>query len=229
MKPIRVALIKMYRVAIFDLDGTLVRHDTFLPFLILTLISRPTRWVRIPLLGAGLVLYLLGQKNNSWLKETFMKHIVGGLLYKRAQKLFEIYAILVVKLLVSKSALAEIELQRSRGACLVLATASPNVYVESIAKILKINNVICTMLEKSSDGILTGNIFGSNCYGAEKFRKVEAFLMENKHIWDGTICYSDHISDLSLLLVSQKGVAVNPCGSFRRLCIDQKIDIVRWT
>ena len=69
----------MTAISIFDLDKTVCRRDTFLPFLVFVLMRRPSRWWRMPALAIAVGYYLFGLRDNSWLKTFFLTQIVGGM------------------------------------------------------------------------------------------------------------------------------------------------------
>ena len=55
-------------LAIFDLDGTITRRDTLLPYIWGYLRRHPQRWWRLPLCLAPLGPYLLGRMDRGALK-----------------------------------------------------------------------------------------------------------------------------------------------------------------
>ena len=70
---------KIFNVEVFDLDGTITKKDTFVPYLIYVLLRRPTRWITTPLLAMGVVMFKLTVRDNTWLKSFFLYHVLGGL------------------------------------------------------------------------------------------------------------------------------------------------------
>ena len=109
----------------------------------------------------------------------------------------------------------------------MLATASPDIYVLHLAEQLGISEIICTRAERDPQGRLTGRLDGANCHGVEKLKRVkEAFGSERK---DCTIvAYSDHESDFELLEWADVGIAVHPTASLRKQAIAAKIQVVDW-
>jgi hypothetical protein len=65
-------------LALFDLDGTITRRDTYLAYLLGFLARHPERWPRATPLPLAVLGYLLGVRDNTWLKTTFLRAILGG-------------------------------------------------------------------------------------------------------------------------------------------------------
>jgi phosphatidylglycerophosphatase C len=128
----------------------------------------------------------------------------------------------------SQDGLNEVASRKLGGAIVVLATASPDIYVDRLAAMLDIEHVVCTRLELSPDGCLTGRMIGGNCHGVTKLRHVDGFRVEHGAEWADMTCYSDHISDLPLLRQAGRAYAVNPKRTFARECARQAIAIVEW-
>jgi phosphatidylglycerophosphatase C len=219
----------MPAIAVFDLDRTLCRGDTFLPFLLFRLGRRPARWWRIPLLGFAVMLYGLGLCDNSWLKGIFLRHVIGGLRERDVAADCDRFLRRSVCPRLSSEGMKEVASRKLGGALVVLATASPDIYVERLAAMLDIEHVVCTRLERSADGHLTGRMLGGNCHGPGKHRRVDAFRVAHGAEWAEMTCYSDHVSDLGLLRQVGRAYAVNPTRAFADACRRQDIVVVAWT
>jgi HAD superfamily hydrolase (TIGR01490 family) len=216
------------RIAIFDLDGTITRSDTFLRFLILALRRTPARWARAPLLGGAVLLFALRRRSNSWLKAFFLRHIVGGRprVAVEACARAHVDATLAGHLL--GPALAEIDRLKSGGARLVLASASPDLYVEALASRLGFDEVLCTHVGCDASGAWTGVLDGDNCYGAEKKRRVDVYLQSVGATWSDVAFYSDHHSDLPLIEAAGARFAVNPTPRLARAAAEKNIPVLDW-
>ncbi|HEX4554643.1 MAG TPA: HAD-IB family hydrolase [Xanthobacteraceae bacterium] len=218
----------MPAIAVFDLDGTLCRGDTFRSFLLFMLGRRPARWWRVPLLGVAATLYGLRLRDNSWLKGVFLRHVIGGLRERDVAADCDRFLRGSVRSRLSTEGLKEVSSRKLGGALVVLATASPDVYVERLAAMLDIEHVVCTRLERG-DGRFTGRMIGGNCHGPEKHRRVDAFRLAHGAEWADMTCYSDHVSDLGLLRQAGHAYAVNPSRAFAAACRRQDIAVVAWT
>jgi phosphatidylglycerophosphatase C len=219
----------MPAISVFDLDRTLCRRDTFLPFLLFMLSRHPARWWRLPLLGAALLPYGLRLRDNSWLKGFFLRHVVGGMRDDDVASDCDRFLRRWVWPRLSQEGLKEVASRKLGGALVVLATASPDIYVGRLAAMLDIEHVVCTRLERSADGRFTGGMIGGNCYGPAKHRAIDRFRVAHGAEWADMTCYSDHVSDLALLRQAGRAYAVNPNRAFAQACRRQDIAVVAWT
>lgn len=219
----------MTAISIFDLDRTISRRDTFPLFLAFMLVQRPSRWWRIPVLALAVVIYLIGLRNNSWLKTFFLTQIVGGLHTETAYSRGSQFVHRILRNQLAQDALKEISLRREQGSLLVLATASPDIYVRQLADLLNISHVICSEMLAGAGGYLTGRLRNSNCYGVEKLNRIDDFRLRHHATWEELVIYTDHNSDLALLMRAGKGFAVNPSRAFAKECQRHGLPVVRWS
>jgi len=217
----------MRGVAIFDLDGTLTRHDTYLAFLIGFLKRSPARWRRILPLPGAVLLYHARLRDNTWLKVMFLKAILGGLAREDLSPWIELFLDRLIVEGLRSEAQHTIDRHRSAGDHLVLATASLDLYVEPLAARLGFNSVLCTHVAWNPQGRLTGTLAGPNCYGPAKLEKVESWIASNKAIGPLSV-YTDHHSDLELLLSAKRPVAVCPTSRLRAAARQFSIPVQDW-
>lgn len=215
-------------IAIFDLDETITRSDTFLRFLIGGLLRSPTRWHVTPLLAWAVLMFATGRRDNSWLKSFFLRRIVGGRPQRATRAWAERYVERVLQRQVLPAAQAELVRLRARGVRLVLASASPDLYVESLGRRLGFEHVICTRVARLGDGRCSGGLDGGNCYGAEKRRRVEQYLAGCDAGLHEIAFYSDHHSDWPLFEAAGQRFAVNPTPKLAELARRHGIAILQW-
>jgi phosphatidylglycerophosphatase C len=195
-------------VAIFDLDGTIARGDTYLGFLLHVLRRRPRRVIRLVGLPLAVVRFGLGRLSNAQLKSIFLTAIAGGSGREELARHAESYLPRCLGRMIKPSALARIEWHRGRGDHLVLASASLDLYVERLGSRLRFDRTISTRTAWLDDR-LTGALDGANLRGESKLdavREVIGAIDPRPEIY----AYSDHHSDLPLLLFADRAVAVNP-------------------
>lgn len=214
-------------IAIFDLDKTITRYDTYVHFLLSILRKKPLRAFRCIHLPISVLVFKLGLRSNSWLKETFLTAFAHGLDRHEIRTISESFTTKVLTSGVYAEALRQIAQHRANGDRLILASASFNLYIDQLAEKLQFDDVLCTQAEWNEHDRLSGRIDGKNCYGKNKLNAVEKHLssIENK----GQITlYSDHDSDLPVFLLSDIRVAINPNNRLEAIAESHNISIVRW-
>jgi len=208
-------------VAVFDLDGTLLKGDSFVRFLLACIIRFPGRAVRCIHLPVATVVFLTGARDNAWLKGVFLRAIVGGLRRDQIAEVVEAFVEQQLAKYLKGAGLAEVRLHQKQGTTVVLASASPDLYVKEIAAQLDIEHVISTVVEWRS-GICLGRLNGDNCYGESKLAAIKKRF---SHI---SYAYSDHDSDLPMLLDATWAVAVDPNHRLQKLSILHNLEVHRW-
>ncbi len=196
-------------IHIFDLDHTLVLKDTFAPFLIGLVKLQPRLACQLPLLAPVWIMFKFGMISNQTAKQLFLQRVVGKSSTEMLQYWCRIFTRQLTQSALNTAVFNQLQRVQKSGAITVLATASPDVYVEQLAKALRFDVVICTRLRRDENGRLSGLLDGNNCYGNEKFQQVSAWLKSNgdkKKSW----FYTDHHTDLSLLKAVDHGVMVRP-------------------
>ncbi len=217
----------MSRIVVFDLDGTLVKGDTYLAFLIGFLRRRPARLARTLPLPVALALHFSGARDNSWLKTAFLTAVMGGVSRSDLDKWCGLFVENLLAQAVRPRALARLRDHQVRGDHVILATASLDVYVEPFARRLGFHDVICSRAAWSEDDRLTGALEDGNCHGKRKAELVAIRLAAlGRAAVD--IAYSDHEADRPLLEWARTAVAVNPTRRLARWAKGRNVPIEDW-
>ncbi len=214
-------------VALFDLDRTITRHDTYIPFLLGFLRTRPGRLWRVIPLPFAVVLYALGRRDNAWLKARFLSAVLGEVHRAEIDPWAERFVERVLERGLRRRARAVIEGHRDAGHELILATASLDLYVARLADRLGFDRVICSAAEWRPDGTLSGRLDGPNCRGQAKLAAFRAALdtaRDRLHL----IAYSDHHDDLPILTEADRGIAVNPTRRLRDAAGSANLELQDW-
>lgn len=218
---------RVQSVAVFDLDGTLTVRDTFVPFLVGILIRTPSRWLRTVPLAFGVLLYFLALRDNTWLKSHFLRHILGGISTDRIELWGAAFADRLIASGLRAEGLRRLKNHLEAGHDVVLATASPDIYVEPLVFKLGIEKFVCTRTERDGVGRFTGRLDGKNCKGIEKLSRVIALLdddNENRTAY----AYSDDHADLPLLRWSNCPVLICPTPQLARRARELGALVERW-
>ncbi len=192
----------MQKLAIYDMDRTITKSGTYTPFLIFVAKSHaPWRLLLAPLALIFLAVYGIRLISRERLKELNLALLIGPKFAQAdIQPLIDEYAKRVIRDNSYPGALEQIETDRKAGYRVVLATASYHLYVDAIAELLEIRDVIATELEVSN-GIVHARIRGENCYYEAKLRKIRAWMAVHgiERETQEIRAYSDHISDVPML------------------------------
>lgn len=217
----------MSKIVVFDLDGTLTRRDTYIEFLLGYLKRCPMRLLRTIHLPFAVLLHKSRLRDNTWLKEVFLNAVLGNLHKGSLTEWVQEYTEKLIRTGLRPGAIASLRQHRQEGCVLILATASLELYVEPLGKMLGFDDVICTRVAWTSEGRLTGALAEGNCYGQEKLERVKKWLDKARET-QVDIVYSDHHSDLLLLLFAKLGVAVNPTPALNAAAIQHQLNVVDW-
>ena len=214
-------------IAIFDLDQTITRSDTYAAFLIHFLVRNPGRILKSIWLPFALALHKLGARDNSWLKKVFLHSIAGGASREAIERCSDRFLRDIFANEIRPGAKLVIRRHREAGDFLLMATASFDFYAQRLGEYLGFDDIIATNSKWNLAGQLTGSIDGNNCYGAAKLARVNSYI----DLWEKrpyTVAYTDHHSDTSLLAWADQPVVVNPKPTLLEIAIKEGYEIQDW-
>jgi phosphatidylglycerophosphatase C len=210
----------------FDLDETITRYDTLLPYALRFLLTR--RPWRLPLLlrvVPPVINFLLGRGDEGPVKEAFIKATLGGSRRSDIEAWTTRFVPNVIAHGTFADALKKVTEHRSRGDYLVLMSASTDLYVPAIARALGFNETICTEVRWDGDR-LDGTLTTPNRKGMEKARCFTAF--REHHPGLATAAYGNSHTDLPHLRLADRGVLVNGSDKARRDAKALGVSCVDW-
>ncbi len=221
-----------HRLAIYDMDKTITRKATFGPFISHVLKHyHPGRAVMLPAMAAVTAVYGLNLINRTRLKEINLGLLLGNPIDRGiAAQIAESFAMETRRTNFLSEALHRIAADRAAGYRIVLATASYRFYVEAIAHLLAIEDVIATRCLSAGEEAFLPQIAGQNCYGEAKLMMVKEWLRsaglkrEDCHIR----FYSDHVSDAPCLTFADEAFATNPHAPLRELAGKRGWPVLDW-
>jgi phosphatidylglycerophosphatase C len=197
-------------VAAFDFDGTLSTRDNLVPFLCRAV---GTRAVAQALAAGGLSVALQRQWSRNALKAEVVRRLLTGYDAERFDSLGRAFAFDILRRHLRSDVVERVDWHRTQGHRLVLVSASFDVYVRPVAERLRFDAVLATELEVGPDGRLTGRLRGENVRGAEKARRLEAWLAERPaYVW----AYGDSSGDRELWARADQAVRVARRNRFTR-------------
>jgi HAD superfamily hydrolase (TIGR01490 family) len=212
------------RLAVFDLDGTITVADTYLAFLLFVLRRRPWRLFRCFALPVAVAGHALGLISNDSLKQRFLAAIAGGMRRSALDPLIERFAAHCRAKLVKPAAVARIAAHRACGDRLVLATASLDLYAGAIGRLLEFDAIVATKAAWRGER-LSGGLEGPNLRGEAKLAAVLALADTPR---PPLVAYTDHPSDLPLLLAADAAFVVDPAPRFHRIALALNLPVENW-
>lgn len=158
-------------LSVFDFDGTLTRHDSFLPFL----------WFafgtlgflrRLPALLLPSLAFLVRRVSRDELKACLVAVFLRGIEAKWLSDRAHVYCQFIWGYLLRPEGLRGVAAELDSGAEVTLCSASPALVLRPFAERLGVR-LIGTELEVV-DGRLTGRIVGGNCRAENKVLRLQA-------------------------------------------------------
>jgi len=122
-------------LAVFDLDGTITRRDTFGPFLWGFLWRRPWRLPRVLLALPGAARYLFNRDRGAF-KGAVIHALLGGAQRASLERWAERFVAGLLDHGLYREALDAIAMHRARGDRLLLMSASTDLYVPRVGRAL---------------------------------------------------------------------------------------------
>jgi phosphatidylglycerophosphatase C len=213
------------RLALFDLDGTLTRRDTFVPFVFGLLLRRPARWVRLPLLLVPLCAYALKRLDRGGLKGAILHGLFAGLSHEAMASWSARFATASVARRMHADGVRRLREHVAAGDHVVVLSASPDLYVPLLARQLGAHETHCTAIRWNGQQ-LDGRLAGPNRRDEEKARVLAA--LRAAHPGLAVVAYGNSSPDLVHMRLCEEAVYVNaPPALAARLSADG-IRCVRW-
>ncbi|GFR36323.1 HAD-IB family hydrolase [Thermobrachium celere] len=193
------------KVAIFDVDKTIINGDSMFMLLFYTIKKKPKAIIGLPRLFIMLVLYALNVIDTKKAKEE-MFYVINYLNEKDLEDFFK-EKILKHTFFDAKE---EIIKRKKEGYTIILVSASPECYIKYFKKYFDVDFVLGTILRKTQEGY-TNIIDGENCKGEEKVLRLKKLLQEKNIEIDreNSLCYSDSLSDMPLFNLVENRFLIN--------------------
>lgn len=212
-------------LALFDLDGTITRRDTLLPYLGGFLWQQPGRLLLLPQALPPLGRFALGRSGRGELKAAWIRVVLGGSTRAELQDWTARFVPRLIGNGLIADALSAIEAHQRAGDHLVLLSASPDLYVPAIGRALGFDQVLCTGVGWNGEH-LSGQLTTPNRRGAEKARCLEALRQQHEAL--PIVAYANGAGDLPHLALADRAVLVNGGVHTRRAAARLGITCVTW-
>lgn len=193
-------------LALYDLDGTLIAWDT--QMLLCDLVLKHEGWRRAYLLFFAAFLPVAKILGAEGMKRVFLSYLWRVDREQLGQWVRE----LVVEFFPARcypEILEMLERDREAGRLTVLASASPEFYVEEVGRALGFDLAYGTPVEMGASMPLLPDLV--NHKGTEKVRRLSEILgAPPGGVWPNSHGYSDSSADLPMLSCCQRNTLVNP-------------------
>lgn len=189
-------------VAAFDFDGTLTYRDTLVPFLV-NVRGRAVVARALASASPALLRTAAGLQSRDRAKEALLTRTLRGWWLDELQPIAADYAREIVDTQLRPDRLARLRWHQKQGHDVVLVSASPELYVGPVGRLLGCAATLATQLEVDRRGRLTGRLFGANVRGDEKERLLRTWLGgAPTTLW----AYGDSDGDADMLAMADVGI-----------------------
>lgn len=183
-------------IAAFDFDGTLTDRDTLLPFLYY--VSGRKKTIKALLeLTPEFFCYLVGSVSRQKVKEQILSKVIGLESQKAMQKKGTEFAEKIIPTLLKPGMLKRLLWHQSQGHHCILISAAVDLYIQPWGQIMGFQTIISSHCEVNTQGQLTGNLIGLNCWGKEKVRRLTEIIGPRDRY--ELYVYGDSLGDTELL------------------------------
>jgi len=188
-------------LAAFDVDGTITERDCVVPFM-RRFSSAVAIGGRLGLQAHRLVPATV-RKDRDRIKELASAAVFRGRSERELREQGADFAQLVHDRWLRSDTISRLREHQRAGDMTVFVSASYEAYLDPLADLLGVDGVVATRLA-SSNGVLTGLLDGANCRGAEKVRRLHAWLAQHRADVGGrpglrVVAYGDSPGDRELL------------------------------
>ena len=202
-------------VALFDVDGTLIRgSSSFVGTRFL--FKRGMVGINHMMLGLWYaMLHGLGLTSYERMYEIGIRVFVG----MRVDELLKISRLCFEKHVLPRfftGALETVQDQRERGREIVLVSAGPRYLIQVIGEWIRADAVITAGPLVEEDRV-TDVLDGPVCSGKGKVQRVREYLWKRGMVLGDCVCYADSINDLPLLELAGQAITVNPDPRLKRV------------
>ncbi len=181
-------------LVLFDFDGTITRDDSLLEF-VAYVVGFKKFFRGILVLSPILVAYKLGLASNNFTRRKLLGYFFAGMSTDKFDKICKKYSTTHIEDILKQSAMDKIASYKAAGDRVVIVTASLEDWLRPWCDAQGLE-LLGTKIRRKG-GIITGEIEGQNCYGAQKVARVRAAY--DVQAFDRVIAYGDSRGDREML------------------------------
>ena len=181
-------------LVLFDFDGTITRDDSLLEF-VAYVVGFKKFFRGILVLSPILAAYKLGLASNNFTRRKLLGYFFAGMSADKFDKICKKYSTTHIEDILKQSAMDKIATYKAAGDKIVIVTASLEDWLRPWCAAQGLE-LLGTKIRRKG-GIITGEIEGQNCYGAQKVARVRAAY--DVQAFDRVIAYGDSRGDREML------------------------------
>lgn len=181
-------------LVLFDFDGTITRDDSLLEF-VAYVVGFKKFFRGILALSPILAAYKLGLASNNFTRRKLLGYFFSGMSADKFDKICKKYSATHIEDILKQSAMDKIASYKAAGDKIVIVTASLEDWLRPWCDAQGLE-LLGTKIRRKG-GIITGEIEGQNCYGAQKVARVRAAY--DVQAFDRVIAYGDSRGDREML------------------------------
>ncbi|MFT5874959.1 MAG: HAD superfamily hydrolase (TIGR01490 family) [Clostridium sp.] len=210
------------KLAIFDVDFTLTKRETLVEFYFFMIKKNPRFIKYLPRSIFSSIFYVFKIYDASKAKKTFIRFIDGIEENEMKKIVKEFYEKRLSKILYNDG-IVMMKKMKAQGYKIYLISASAEFYLSEFYNIKEVDKIIGTRFT-TENGLHRNIIYGENCKGEEKVKRLKEVL-KNENIevdFENSYMFSDSLSDLPLFNLVGHPYLIN----FRKT--HDKIEILKW-
>jgi phosphatidylglycerophosphatase C len=191
-------------VAAFDFDKTISTRDNVIPF-VRAAVGLARVAGALIMISPRLVAAAFRDEQRDAAKAAFVRRTLTGYDAARLEEVADRFADQVIARHLRADVMDRVSFHQTQGHTIVVISASLAIYLDLIAAKLGFDAVLATRLAIGDDGCFTGELIGANVRGAEKVRRLDAWLGDlPAYVW----AYGDSSGDRELFARADQAVRV---------------------
>jgi HAD superfamily hydrolase (TIGR01490 family) len=215
------------KVALFDLDGTLLRRDSARLYTRFRRDRGEVTWLDALRVSVWATQYTLGVIDAPKVALKALSSFKGRDEHWLLQSCREWFPGYVLPEL-QEAGRRAVARHHADGDFVAIVTGATRYVAELVAAELGITHVICSELELDQDKRFTGRVIEPLCYGPGKIERTRRLAEREGFRLEDAIFYSDSITDLPLLEFVKAPVVINPDRRLRRVAQKRGWPIEAW-
>ncbi|MFZ6752917.1 HAD family hydrolase [Undibacterium sp. Dicai25W] len=211
------------RIAVFDLDETIIRQKSMLSvvrqYFELGSDIEKSRDVGFTDFMDHISKFVESNEGRQQ-QNRYFYHLMSGFERQRIRRAAEAWFLREKYAIYNDAVVAELKRHRDNGTLIVVVTGSFFDAVLPIKNDLGIDYVLCVNQE-IENGCYTGRIFGSPVIGVGKAEALASFVKEHQVNMKDSYGYGDHISDVAMLELVDHPCAVGNSVELKKLAVSR--------